>query len=84
MKNKVLVKLIVPKINKTYNVYLHINKTVGNCIILLNKAVLDLNEDMYISSNTAELYNKKTGQKYESRLKIYQTDIRNFTELVLI
>ena len=42
MKNKVLVELIVPQIDEKYNVYIPINKKIGNVIVLLNKAISEL------------------------------------------
>ena len=37
MKNKVLVELVVPTIETSFDVYLPINKRIGNIITLLNK-----------------------------------------------
>ena len=37
MKNKVLVELVVPTIESTFDIYLPINKRIGNIITLLNK-----------------------------------------------
>ena len=37
MKNKVLVELYVPTIDEIYNLYLPVNRKIGNIIALLNK-----------------------------------------------
>jgi hypothetical protein len=39
MKNKVIVKILVPEIYESYDVYLPINKKIGNIIELLNKSI---------------------------------------------
>ena len=33
MKNKVLIELIVPEIDEKYNLYIPINKRIGNIIV---------------------------------------------------
>ena len=40
MKNKINVDIIVPSINETYNLFIPINKTVGEIIKLLNTSCL--------------------------------------------
>ena len=47
MKNKVLVELVVPTIESSFDVYLPINKRIGNIITLLNKTVSELSEGCY-------------------------------------
>ena len=42
MDNKVLVKLSVPEAGKSFDVYLPVNRKMGNIIVLLNKAVNEL------------------------------------------
>ena len=42
MKNKVLIELIVPTLEETYDVYIPINKRVGNVTTLLTKVVSEL------------------------------------------
>ena len=64
MKNKVLIELIVPQIDQKYNIYIPINKKVGNIIVLLNKTVSDLTNGVYIGSTSTCLYDRKTGSEY--------------------
>lgn len=84
MRNKVLVELIIPEIDETYNVYIPINKTIGETIALLNKAVYDLSDGIYNGGNKNFIYNKDTGEKYDINKKVYDTDIRNGTGIILI
>lgn len=84
MNNKVFVKLIVPEIDKTYDVYLPINKKVGNIINLLNQAIYEMTNKEIKPSNSYSLYNKKTGEKYLSDILLFNTNIRNGTNLILI
>lgn len=83
MRNRVLVELVVPKVEKSYNVYLPVNKTLGNIIILLNKSLTEIN-GVPISDEYGILYNKATGQMYDSSVLLSKTDIRNGTVIILV
>ena len=84
MKNKVLVQLIVPEIDEKYDLYVPINKKVGNIIVLLNKALKEMTNGVFIISNTSCVYNRITGEKYKMDVLIRETDIRNGTMLVIL
>lgn len=47
MKNKILVEVVVPDIDEVYNIYIPINKKIGNIIVLLNKAIKELTNGIY-------------------------------------
>ena len=85
MHTKVLIELIVPDLEKNYSILLPINKTIGNTIILLNKALRELNDNqnLFIGDNNC-LYNQRTNMRYNSNLLIKDTDIRNSTKLILL
>lgn len=82
--NKVLVTIYVPIIEKQYDVWLPLNKKIYNVIILLSKAVNELEEGYYQPENMPVLYNKLTGIPYNINLKVFETDIRNGSEIILI
>lgn len=84
INNKVFIKLIVPEIDKIYDIYLPINKKIGNIINLLNKSIYELTNSEIILSNCNSLYNAKTGEKYSSDILLYNTNIRNGTTLILL
>lgn len=84
MKNKVLVELVVPTIESSFDVYLPINKRIGNIILLLNKTVAEFSDGCYEGTNSTSLYNRDTSQKYEPNTLLYNTDIRNGTTLILL
>ena len=84
MNDKVNVKVIVPEINKSFNVILPINKKIGVIINLLNKGINELSNGDYPLSTTNKLYNVDTLQRYEPNLLLFNSDIRNGTKLVLL
>ena len=84
MKNKVLVCLSVPEIDRTYDVYLPINKKVGNVINLLNKAINELTDGEFPLSLSNKLYNSMTKELYQSDILLANTNIRNGSYLILL
>ncbi len=84
MKNKVLVCIGIPEINKKYDVYLPVNKKIGNIIELLNKAINELTDNEFIISNQCLLYNVVTKEKYTSDVLLINTNIRNGSHLILL
>ena len=83
--NKVLVKLYVPMLEQQYEVWLPANKKIYSIIIMLVKAINELNGSYYKNSkNMPMLYDKLSTQKYDVNLTIKESTIRNGTELVLI
>lgn len=83
MKNKVLVQLIVPDIEEQYDIFLPLNKKIGNIIILLAKSIRELSNTEQINTDMC-LYNRDTGIKYNPESILINTDIRNGTILILI
>ena len=84
MKDKIFIELIVPDIEEIYNIYIPINKRIGNIIKLLNKAIYELTDGVFIGTNKIGLYNRETGVKYDINKLVRETDIRNGTVLVLL
>ena len=84
MDNKVLVSLFVPEIGKNYDIYLPVNKKIGNIIILLNKAINELSNGNYKLDSNNLLYNVETKQIYNPDMLLANTNIRNGTKLLLI
>lgn len=84
MKNKVLIELLVPEIDESFDVYIPINKKIGNIIELLNKALLELTDGRYVGTDNNFLYNVYTKERYCVNHTIRETNIRNGTKLVLI
>lgn len=82
MEYKVLIKLYVPEIEEAYEMYIPVNKSVGEVSELLCKLVNDISK-VYPEKKNASLCNRNTGTIYEKNSMIRRTDIRNGTELVI-
>ncbi len=84
MKNKVLVELIVPAIDQTYNVYFPVNRKIGNIINLLNKSLYEITNGSFIGTNRTYLYDRNNGEIYPIDTLVRDTNIRNGTSVVLL
>jgi len=84
MKNKVLVELSIPEIDEVFNVFLPVNRKIGNIIELLNKALFEVKNGTYIGGTKNFLYNRTTGERYHIDSLLRETDIRNGSSIVLL
>ena len=84
MDNKYLVELFVPTISKIYNVYLPINRRVGNVIELLNKSLTELAKGEYRGNNKTSLYDRESGEKLDNNMLIRDTIIENGSGIIII
>jgi hypothetical protein len=84
MKNKVLVELYVPTIDEIYNLYLPVNRKIGNIIALLNKSLTEVTNGEFVGNEYTMLYNRNTGEMYDVNLSLRETNIRNGSSIVLL
>ena len=84
MENKILIKLIIPEIGKKFDIFVPINRKVGNIIILFNKLFSDEINNVIPLNNFTELYDGDTGEKLEIDTILYNTKIRNNSRLILL
>ena len=84
MDYKVLVKLYVPEIEQTFDMYVPVNKSIGQVIVLLNKAVHTETLGVFPIKKNIRLINRRNYQMYDQTHLLRTTDIKNGTELVLL
>ena len=84
MKNKVLIKLIVPELDKTYDLFIPVNEIMWKIKKLIIKSVSDLSCGVINPNGNFVLINKNTSQAYDNNIMVINTDIRNATELILL
>lgn len=81
--NKVNVDLIVPSIGERFNIFIPINKTVGEVIVILNKTINEISGDFPIVNNLSIL-DVIDNKIYNIDEEIKNTGIKNGTILALI
>ena len=84
MKNKVNVDLFVPAINEYYNLFIPINKSVGEVIKLLNQAINELTDNSFPITNNLSLVHVSNGEVCDTTKIVKANNIRNGSRLALI
>lgn len=84
MENKVLVKVLVPELERTFDVFIPVNELVWRVRQMIIKVVSDLTGVGIDPRSPSILINKSSNNIYTNNQIIIDTDIRNGTELILI
>ncbi|MGN1326795.1 MAG: hypothetical protein ACI4VQ_01750 [Clostridia bacterium] len=82
--DKVLIKLYVPMLEEIYDVWIPSHKKIYNVILLLIKAINELNDNCYKPSKMPILYDRLTAEVYDVNLIVKDSTIRSGMELILI
>lgn len=83
MEYKVLVNISIPEIEEKYEVYLPVNKYIGEICFTLSKIFHEQSKSFPIKKNGV-LFNVENGKPYDVKLLLRDTDIKNGTELIYI
>ena len=83
-KNKILIELYIPLIEKNYDLYIPINKKIGTIKRLIEEGLIDLTDHDYIIKEESNFYSKETGEVYDVNKSVRETDLKNGSRIVLI
>ena len=81
--NKINVDLIVPSIGERYNVFIPVNKTIGEVIVILNNTINEMTGNFPIVKNLSIL-DVMDNKIYDINTIIKNAGIKNGTVLALI
>ena len=84
MKNKILIELEVPLIEKKYDLFIPINKKVGTIKSLIEDELVQLTENSYKKEESTNLFSKETGIIYDVNKTVRDTDLKNGSRVILI
>lgn len=84
MKNKILVELEIPMIEKVYDLYIPVNKKIGTIKKLIEDALEEITDDSYKGSETTNFFSKETGMIYDVNQTVRDTDLKNGSRMILI
>ena len=84
MNNKVLIKIIVPELDESYDLFIPVNEVIWKIIKLVTKSISDLSGGDLDLEKEYMLINKETSLVYDNNAILIDTDIRNATELILL
>ena len=83
MENKVLIKLTVPTIKESFDLFLPVNEIIWKIKKMLIKSVTDLTGIDLETNAEYILLNKDNCRIYHNNEIVIDTDIRNGTELLI-
>ena len=83
MENKVLIKLTVPSIKESFDLFLPVNEITWKIKKMLIKSISDLSSIALDDNKEYILLNKDNCHIYHNNEIIIDTDIRNGTELLI-
>ena len=83
-KNKILVELEIPIIEKKYDLFIPINKKVGTIKSLIETSLLELTDNSYEIKEETNLYSKETGTVYDVNQTVRDTDLKNGSRIILL
>ncbi len=81
--NKINVDIIVPAIGERYNVFIPVNKSVGEVILILNNSINELT-GVFAVDNKLCLYDVLDNKIYNNNIEIIKSGMKNGTILALI
>ena len=84
MKNKILIKLIVPELDYSYDLFIPVNEVIWKIKKMVAKSVSDISNKALDPEKEYNFINKDTGRVYDSNEVVFDTDIRNATEIIML
>ena len=84
MKNKVLIRLTIPEIDCSYDIFIPVNEIVWKVKKLIIKSISDLTVGAININMDFILINKNNEIIYNNNSIVIDTDIRNATELIMM
>lgn len=84
MSNKVLIKLYVPTLGESYDLFIPVNEIMWKVNRLIVKMISDSTEGMFNLDRDYAMINVDTGRVYDNNDIIINTDIRNATKILLV
>ena len=82
--NKVLIKLYVPYLDTTFDIFIPVNEFIWKINKLIVKSVSDLTEGIFPTEKNYIIMNTETGNIYNPNDIVINTDIRNSANLTII
>ena len=83
-KNKILVELSIPSIEKTYDLYIPINKKIGTVKGLIEESLVELTDNAYEIREDTNFFSKETGEIYNVNSTVVDTDLENGSRIILM
>lgn len=83
-KNKILIGLEIPAIEKKFDLFIPINKKIGTIKSLIEKELAESNDIDYEIKEDTNLFSKDTGNIYDVNNTVRDTDLKNGSRIILL
>lgn len=83
-KNKILIELEIPLVEKKYDLFIPINKKIGTIKKLIEDSLKELTDTNYEIREDTNLYSKDTGDIYDVNKTVRDTDLQNGSRVILL
>ncbi len=84
MRNKILIEVYVPLIEKEFDVLVPVNKKIRNVTRLINSTINDLSNGSWPNNKKVRLFNRINGVLLETKLNVKEAGLVNGSQVVLI
>ncbi len=83
MENKILIELVIPIMDKTYNVFVPVGKTVANITVLLEKSLIELSHGAFERQLESCLYGAD-GKQINPNVIVKESGLTNGSKVIII
>ena len=84
IENKVLVSVIVPILEKKYDIYFPVNRRICNVIGMIKSSLYQLSQGSFDIKMDYALYNQENGEPYDMNILVRESNIRNGSNVILL
>lgn len=82
--DKILIKLYIPCLNMSYELFVPKDKKIIECLSEIEKAIIELSDDYFSFKNAPILVNSENGFIYNINYTFQENQIENGTIITLI
>jgi len=82
--NKLLIKVLVPKLETSYEIFVPINKKMHRIRKQIIQAINELNDNALGIDDDILLYDKLTGEAFNLNAMVKDSGLKNGSELILV
>lgn len=84
MNNKLLVDVIVPHLDKKFQIYVPINKRISNVIKLIEKALREMTNGYYPEKEDSVIIDVESGNVYDVNITVKESKMINGSQIILL
>ena len=84
MKNKVLIRVVIPELFQEFEIFIPVNERVAKIKQFIAKGVGDLIDDKWDASAKYSIIDADTGNIYDSRMAVRDTKICNGKRVLFV